>query len=53
MLQSVNLVFAPGVVVIINYPLFADADTGIYLRADTIFITFLNVSAALKSPLSH
>ena len=46
---------------IIRYPLFADADTGIYSHAgvtnlshaQTIFVTFWNVSAALKSQLSH
>ena len=56
----------------ISYPLFADADTGIYpheashsrirgskqwvtnlSRAQTMFVTFLNVFAALKSQLSH
>ena len=60
----------------ISYPLFADADTGIYphaasqyharpkakrgiamltnlSHAQTIFVTFWNVSAALKSQLSH
>ena len=65
---------------IISYPLFADADTGIYphaasqyharpkakrgiamlsntskelIHAQTIFVTFWNVSAALQSQLSH